>query len=106
MGRFREEKNRYKEKRERFFRFFLMIIIAFLTVTQVSLSNSLSTCGEKITKLEIEAQKQSKENEELRKKISKGKSLAYLEEEAVKRGFIKLNNSISLTSPIPVAAKL
>lgn len=84
---------------------FLVVIIGFLVVLQVGLSNNMSNAGEKVTLLQVDSQNLQKENESLRNEITKKQSLSYIEKQAIAKGFTKIENKLSIAAPIPVALK-
>lgn len=83
----------------------LVIIMIFLSVVQVVVSNSLSTTGQMLGKLDKEIQSYKKENTLLKEKLLSVSSLTNVASEAAHLGFVENKSNVFLTAPLPLAVK-
>jgi cell division protein FtsL len=83
----------------------IIVIIVFLSLTQLAISHNLATAGEKVRQLELQAAQLEKENAAITAEINKIGSLARIAEEAQKLGLVKTTQVLHLTPEIPVALK-
>ena len=105
MKQFKQDKENNKIKTQRIAQVVVLITAFVLVISQIVISNSFSTSGETVIKLERETKILEEENKQLRAQISQKGSLYYIEEQALVRGFVELRNIISLSSAIPVVFK-
>lgn len=103
MKRFQQEKENKKNKLQRLMQLFLLGTASILVILQIVVSNSFSTAGETILKLENEAKTLEKENELLQSQIFEKSSLHNIEKQAKILGFVKVNNIISINTAMPIA---
>lgn len=92
-------------KRPRLFISFIIIIIVGLTILQIFVSNSLSTKGISLGKIEDQIDTYQKENAVLREKLLLSSSLTTIASEAAEMGFIKDKSQIVLKSDVSIAKK-
>ena len=85
---------------------FFIISIISLWVTQVVISNRLSTTGIELEKIQSEVAKYKKENTRLEEKILEASSLMNVSKKAKALGFVESKSQIYLTNPLPLALGL
>jgi cell division protein FtsL len=87
---------------------FIVIIISIivgLSIIQVSVSNSLSTTGIELAKIEEQIEAYKKENAQLSEEVLTASSFNTIASKAATMGFVELKKHVVLTSPVPIAAK-
>lgn len=80
-------------------------VILFLSLVQVILSNSLSTTGIDLSKIEEEVSIYKNENYVLREKLLLATSLTQVASSAAVLGFTNSKSNIYIDSSVPVAIK-
>ena len=80
-------------------------IIVVLSLVQVILSNSLSTTGIALARLERDVQNYQRQNVLLREKILTESSLTKIVSKAAVLGFSKGKSQIVINGSVPIAAK-
>ncbi len=81
----------------------VILFVVGLAIVQLVITHRLSTAGETIKEIEIEASRLEEKNELFRQEINKLGSLRRISQEAEKLGFIRQNNLLHLTPEVPVA---
>ena len=84
---------------------FIVAIIVGLAVTQVVISNKLSTAGIELENLQTKAAQYKKENTLLEEKVLEASSLRNLYKKAKTLGFVQAKSQIFLSNPLPLALK-
>lgn len=92
-------------KRSISFLTFLIVIIIFLGVVQVTVSNRLSTAGLGIAKLQDETKKYKDENTILSENLLSSTSLTNIASSAAEIGFVESKTQLFLSTPLPLAVK-
>ena len=82
---------------------FFIISIISLWITQVVISNRLSTTGIELEKIQSEIAKYKKENTLLEEKVLEASSLMNISKKAESLGFVESKSQIYLTNPLPLA---
>ncbi len=82
---------------------FFIISIISLWITQVVISNRLSTTGIELEKIQSEIAKYKKENTLLEEKILQASSLMNISKKAKSLGFVESRSQIYLTNPLPLS---
>ncbi|MBI2190045.1 MAG: hypothetical protein HYY87_02970 [Candidatus Levybacteria bacterium] len=90
-------------KKPVFFILFIIGIVFILSVVQIVVSNSLSTKGVTLGKLEDETSLYKKENALLKEKLLLASSYTHIASEAGILGLVRNLRQTSLTSPLPLA---
>lgn len=90
-------------KTKRFFSI-ILIIIVFLSIVQVVVSNHIATTGVILSQLTEEIDTYKKQNTILREEILSSSSLLHIASEAAKLGFVQAESEFVLTSP-PLARR-
>lgn len=83
----------------------IVLMILFLSIVQVVVSNSLSTTGVTLVKLQNEIIFYKKENTNLREKLLIASSLTNIASHAAELGFIEEKTYMLLPAPLPLAVK-
>lgn len=102
----RSETNGRQQNKGSFYRRVLAILIVLtvsLSLARVVSSNLLAVSGQRLSAANQKIEELVEENEKIENEISTLKSLARVEEEAKKRGFVKTSNVQTLSSSGPVA---
>lgn len=81
----------------------LLLCILLLTVLQAVVSNSISTSGIDLSRMQQEIAKYKKENTLLSEKILQASSFLTISEEAEKMGYVESHNAISMNDAMPLA---
>lgn len=81
------------------------MVIFFLSVLQIIVSNRLSTTGIYIEKIENEVASYEKDNSLLREKIYNTSSFTTIASRASEMGFTDKTADVLLSSPLPFAIK-
>lgn len=84
---------------------FLVLSILFLSVVQVVVSNSLSTSGLELAKMQKEIAVLQKENYILSEELLFESSLTRIASQAGELGFVDSKAEIYLSTPLPIAVK-
>jgi len=95
-------KNKQKKGLLNLVKIFLLLVI-FLGLVQVYLSQRLASAGKAVADLEKEAAEISLENEKLLENLNNQGSLAVVFEKAQSLGFRPANEVLYFTSEVPVA---
>lgn len=82
---------------------FFVISIVSLWVTQVVISNRLSTTGIELEKIQSEIAKYKKENTLLEEKVLAASSLLNISKKAKALGFVESKSQVYLNNPLPLA---
>jgi cell division protein FtsL len=82
---------------------FFIISIVSLWVTQVVISNRLSTTGIELEKIQSEIAKYKKENTLMEEKVLAASSLLNISKKAKALGFVESKSSVYLSNPLPLA---
>lgn len=90
-------------KKPVFFVLFIIGAVFILSVVQIVVSNSLSTKGVSLGKLEDEKNLYKKENALLKEKLLLVSSYTHIASEAGTLGFARSKGQVYLTSPLPLA---
>ena len=92
-------------KKPFFFIGFMSLTIICLSIVQVIISNSLSTTGLDLAKIERELHTYQRENDTFRQKVLITSSLTQIASVAGELGFTSKKSEIFLTTPLPLAVK-
>jgi len=92
-------------KKPTFIIFITVFLIVALFLARVIVSNSLSTTGLILLKLESQLNSYKIENSNLKEKLLSLTSLSYISSESSQLGFVENKNSFTLTKPLPLAIK-
>lgn len=92
-------------KRPFLFISFIIAIVVSLSIVQVVVSNSISTTGIELGKLQTEIAKYEKHNALLSEQILTVSSLTYIEEVAKEDGFVLSKSHIFLPTSLPLAKR-
>ncbi len=84
---------------------FLGLIVIFLTIVQVVVSNRLSTTGNNLWKLEEEVAYYEKQNAVLKEELLTVSSLNNIASTAGQLGFVEDKSQIFLSAPLPLAVR-
>ncbi|RJQ37951.1 hypothetical protein C4559_02630 [Candidatus Microgenomates bacterium] len=84
---------------------FIAIIVIFLSIVQIVVSNRLSTTGVLLSKLEEDIDYYDKQNSLLEEQLLLSSSLNHIASGALEKGFVKDNTRIFLTTPLPLAVR-
>ncbi|MDP2649282.1 MAG: hypothetical protein Q8P10_00400 [bacterium] len=84
---------------------FIALIVVFLSIVQIIVSNRLSTTGIQLAKLDDEISFYDDRNLLLKEKLLTDSSLHHIVLTANKIGFVEEKSKFFLTSPLPLAAK-
>lgn len=106
MKRFHKNKEISKFNKFRLLIKTLYFLVFILCALQIVVSNSLTTSGEKISKLYQETEKLRLENKILEENKAKLNSIFVLTALAEEKGFVKSTTTMVLSPMIPVAIKL
>ena len=91
--------------RKKFIVFIMMSILVVLSLVQVVLSNSLSTTGIALSRLEGEVARYKRLNSMLRETILTETSLTKIASSAATFGYISGSSQIVISGSVPIAAK-
>lgn len=83
----------------------LILLVLFLGVLRVVVSNSISTSGVKLGKINEEITFYKLENDNLSEKVFSMSSLSQIASEAAKLGFVDNKENFVLTNSLPIAAR-
>lgn len=83
----------------------LILLVLFLGVARVVVSNSISTSGVELGKINEEITFYKLENDNLSEKVFSMSSLSQIASEAAKLGFVDNKENFVLTNPLPIAAR-
>jgi cell division protein FtsL len=83
----------------------IIAIIVGLSIVQVTVSNSLSTTGIELAKIEDQIDAYKKENAKLSEELLTVSSFDTIASKAAAMGFVEEKKHLVLTSPLPIAAK-
>lgn len=94
-----------KEKTQKKFNLtpFIFGLVFLLVLTQLAISHSLATRGERLRQLEVKARELQRENSILAEEINQAGSLSRIAQEAERLGLVKAGQVFHLTSQVPVA---
>ncbi len=92
-------------KKTGFFITGLILVILFLSVLQVVVSNRLSTTGVELGRLQDEIKDYKNDNSIILEKLFTFSSLTYIADVAKAEGFVKNKSYVLVTSPLPLALK-
>ncbi len=82
-----------------------VILIVILTIVQVIVSNSLSTTGVRLGKMQDEIARLKNQNQVLKEKLLSESSLTALSVEATKLGYIPSKSQVVISQTLPIALK-
>jgi cell division protein FtsL len=82
---------------------FFIISIISLWITQVVISNRLSTTGIELEKIQSEIAKYKKENTLMKEKVLEASSLLNVSQKAKALGFVESKSQVYLSDPLPLA---
>ncbi len=82
-----------------------LLIIIMLTFIQVVVSNTLSTTGTALGKLEDQIASYQKQNQLLKEQLLAKSSLVNLSQEAEKLGFSPSKSQVVISTSLPIALK-
>lgn len=83
----------------------VICIVVGLSIVQVTVSNSLSTTGIELGKIEEQISSYRNENARLSEKLLTLSSFDTIASKAADMGFIEEKTHIVLTKPLPIAAR-
>ena len=83
----------------------IVITIITLSIVQISVSNSLSTTGIGLLKIEKQVKQYRKENALLSQRILELSSYTRIASQASEMGFIEEKSQMAVTGPLPIASK-
>ena len=92
-------------KQRKFLYYFPFVLVVFLGIAQIYLSNRLATWGRQLNQLEQEITQREEDNREFKSEIASLGCLTKLTDAAQKKGFVKDPPVLNLSSKIPVALK-
>ena len=92
-------------KRTGFFITGLILIILFLSVLQVVVSNRLSTTGVELGRIQGEIKEYKNDNAVMKEKLLTFSSFTHIADVAKGEGFVKNKSYVLVTSPLPLALK-
>lgn len=92
-------------KRSAYLLSFIVVIIIFLSVVHVGVSNSLSTNGITLNELRNELKTYKKQNALMHEKILEGSSLHRIASAAGSLGLVPGKADVYVTSPLPLARR-
>lgn len=92
-------------KRTGFFSVGIICIVVILTVIQIVISNSLSTKGVSLGKLEDQLHSYEIDNAMLREKLLQYASFTNIASRAAEQGFVPHKSQVVYSSPLPLAVK-
>lgn len=92
-------------EKSKFFISGIILIIIFLSIIQVVVSNGLSTSGVILGKLQNEINLYERENTVLKEKFLTVSSLTNVASQAAELGFIEEKTYVLLSAPLPLAVK-
>ncbi|MDP3988457.1 MAG: hypothetical protein Q8P80_04940 [Candidatus Levybacteria bacterium] len=84
---------------------FLGLIVIFLTIVQVVVSNRLSTTGNNLWELEEKVAYYEKQNAVLKEELLTVSSLNNIASTAGQLGFVEDKSQIFLSAPLPLAVR-
>lgn len=82
---------------------FLFTIIVILSLAHVVVSNSLSTTGIVLSKLQKQIDRYKKENSLLAENVLMQSSFTEIASRAAEMGFVHAKSHVYLSSPLPIA---
>jgi cell division protein FtsL len=82
-----------------------VLMIITLSVLRVVVTNSLSTTGIDLSKMQEQIRDYKRENALMKEKILEKSSLTFIREEAQKRGFVRVKDIVHMGTPLPLALK-
>jgi cell division protein FtsL len=85
--------------------FLTSLFMVILFILQIINFNRFATWGEKLKRLENEAEALKEKNENLKKEITKKSTLSVVKNQAEKLDFTKVSSYLYLTPQVPVALK-
>lgn len=103
MKRFHKEKEIKIFNKYKFIVVSLYFLVFILCALQIIVSNSLTSSGEKISKINNETEKLRFENKLLEEDIAKINSIYVLTALAKEKGFVKSTTTMVLSPMIPIA---
>lgn len=83
----------------------LILVIIGLTVTRAIVSNTLSTTGVDLSRIDQDIDSYQRKNALIQERILQASAFTTLEQEAEQRGYEAMSSQIVLTSPLPIAYK-
>ncbi|MBI2033137.1 MAG: hypothetical protein HYT10_01585 [Candidatus Levybacteria bacterium] len=92
-------------KKPVFFITIIFFIIIILSIVQVSISNSLSTTGIQLSKLEKEIAVYKRDNTLLREEVLSDSSLYNIASKASEMGFVEAKSRVYIGAPLPLAVR-
>lgn len=102
MKKLKSEKETAKNTRSRLASRLVMAIVILLVIIQIIVSNSLTTSGDKLEKIEEEISRSTEENKSIEKDVNQKMAFQTILEKAGKSGFTK-NTSVIYLSNLPLA---
>lgn len=92
-------------KKTGFFITGLILIILFLSIVQVVVSNRLSTAGVELGRLQDEIKEYKNDNAIVLEKLLSFSSLTHIADVAKGEGFVNNKSYVLVTSPLPLALR-
>lgn len=83
----------------------VILVVVILSITQVIVSNSLSTTGFELGKIQDEMKRYQTENALLSERLLTESSLTHISSTAAQLGFVEAKNQVYLGTPLPLALK-
>ncbi len=83
--------------------FIIFLVIVGLSVTRITVENSISTTGIELLKLQNTISSYKKENALISEKYLEDSALISLAKKANEKGFVNANNQVYLSTPLPLA---
>lgn len=84
---------------------FLVVVILILSVIQIIVSNSLSTSGIQLSRLQAEIQNYNRQNYTLQEKLLTRSSYSNIASEAATVGFVSSKTVVTISNSLPIAIK-
>lgn len=82
-----------------------LVAIVVLSILRVTVTNTISTNGVDLGKIQEEVKEYKKQNAILHQKVLEVSSLQYIASKAGELGYVDSKKQIVLSSPLPIALK-
>ena len=92
-------------KRPILFISFLILLVVGMSIVHVSVSNSLSTTGITLSKIQEDLATYKKENTLLKEQILSASALMTVSSQAKEAGYVPIKSEVTITHPLPLARR-
>lgn len=92
-------------KRPVLFISFLILLVVGMSIVHVSVSNSLSTTGATLSKIQEDLAAYKKQNTLLKEQILSASALMTVNAEAKDAGYVPIKSEVTITHPLPLARR-